>query len=72
MEESTKKVEIDSKGKFGLELGKIKSYMRPGTIKIEEIGLIRKKRYLICFRSDESIIIVDLESGDEIYRSDGL
>lgn len=71
MEESTKRIEADPTGKFGIELSRIKSDMAPGSIRIVETGgLLRKKKCLICYTSDENIIIVDLESGEEIYRSD--
>ena len=45
--------------------------MTPGSIRIVKNGSIIKKRsLLVAYTTDEKIIVVDLSSGLEIYRSD--
>ena len=68
-ERGKKRFKIGDRG-IDIEFEKLQQYMTPGTVKIIKNGRIKKKKLLVAYRSDETIIIVDLNGGREIYRSE--
>ncbi|WP_156967383.1 hypothetical protein [Geoglobus ahangari] len=70
-ERDKKRLKFDPASTIDLEFEKIKKDMTPGSIRIVKGGsLIKRRILLVAYTTDERIIVIDLDSGAEIYRSD--
>lgn len=64
-----RKVKLDTTSGVDIEFEKFEKLLTPGSIKIFRDGIIKKRLLLVAYTTDEKIIVVDLDSGSEIYRS---
>jgi len=68
-----KRFKVDTQLGIGIELEKLKADLVPGSMRILEVrdGLFKKRCYLVTYTTDERIIVVDLNTGSEVYRNNG-